>query len=183
MLVFASCSKKYEEKLIGKWITPGLFFNDDGYYRSDTLIFSKDTSLSWKFTSTLYTDNNVFRPIFTFEEEGSFTIDGRTEESPDAQKLNMKVLKRFITVKTENDTDIHAYYLDKCNSKTNVKQDISLTGCSIFPPLSVSGMLYQPVQMDASDAILLGKRRYIDHIDKEELRPKKATQRFIKIFN
>lgn len=181
IVYFVSKKKNYNKWLEGKWFTYQIYYNQDGYFRSDTVSFSiSDTSYLWDYKSILYLDQTGFSPLFELQTTGQWALNGRTESSPDLQKLDIYPKHKYVTIYTKNDTDINAYYLQYCNAETNLKKEITASGCSVFPPISETPIIYQSVQFLDHSTIAMGYDRFTQKMNIEDKRPTKTEIKFIK---
>lgn len=151
----------------GKWKSGSLEKAGEGAFVERQFRFLDEF---WQIDYTLYQDKEQQKPVFQFQGEGSYEIEGPSSKVKGAFNGNFRMSKKYITLLTDNKEEVKNYGFDIYKFKKGQKMDISETGCYFIAPVSECDKEYDIIKTDGSE-LYFGKRPMDNDISKPEKRP------------
>lgn len=124
----------------------------------------------WQVDYTLYQDHELQKPVFLFQGEGSYEIEGPSPKVKGAFNGIFKISKKYLTLLTDDKDTVKNYGFDIYKLVKGQKMDISETGCSFLPPVNEYDKEYDIIKTDGNE-LYFGKRPKDNNITKPEKRP------------
>ncbi|MDD5772008.1 MAG: hypothetical protein PHX78_00915 [bacterium] len=124
----------------------------------------------WQIDYTLYQDKELQKPVFQFQGEGSYGIEGPSSKVKGAFNGNFTVVKKYITLLTDDKEAVKNYGFDIYKFEKGKKMDISESGCYFITPVNECDKEYDIIKTDGS-VLYFGKRPADNNISKPEKRP------------
>lgn len=106
--------------------------------------FSKD---KWSINFTMFMDEAMTMPIFTFKAIGTYKIEGESEKVKGASNVIFYFDQKFVTLKTDNADVIKGFGFTSCNLTKGKETDITDSGCSFLVSKAVCGQEFDLVQL------------------------------------
>lgn len=173
-VLFTSCRVDAED-VIGEWHKKDFTYLETGVYKIDSIVLTKDKK--WEQVSIIYEQDNYLHPIFRMYTSGYWVWEGRNSLNSSFKNIRFGYEKRKITVLTKNKKLVDAFFLNLCSEKSNKEVDISLSGCSVFPPISKVPYTYQIVSI-LDKKLYLGKTSLIKYWSTPTDRPSELEKEF-----
>lgn len=124
----------------------------------------------WQIDYALYQDKELQKPVFQFQGEGSYEIEGPSSKIKGAFNGNFKMSRKYITLLTDDKEAIKNYGFDIYKLEKGKKMDISESGCSFITPVNECDEEYDIIKTDGS-VLYFGKRPADNDISTPEKRP------------
>lgn len=137
-------------------------------------IFTFDKG-NWTLKFTLGLDPNLENQVFEFRTYGSYNIIEPSSIIETAFNAEFGEDKKFVTLKTDNPQLIEAFGFASCELIPNIEKDISVSGCSLWKPVSECPIDYDLVSLDAEGNLYFGNRPADNDMCSEEKRPTSLT--------
>jgi hypothetical protein len=116
--------------------------------------FSKN---KWELNFTLFLDEAMSIPVFTFKAIGSYKADGKSDKVNGASNAIFYFDKKFVTLKTDNADVIKGFGFANCNLTKDKETEITDSGCSFLVSKSVCGQEFDLIQL-IDNKLYLGTR-------------------------
>jgi hypothetical protein len=117
-------------------------------------MFSND---KWELKFTLFLDEAMTIPVFTFKAIGNYKLDGESDKVKGASNAIFYFDKKFVTLKTDNADIIKGFGFTSCNLTKGKETDITDNGCSFFTSKAVCGQEFDLLQLK-DGKLFLGTR-------------------------
>jgi hypothetical protein len=165
--ITTSCSQNIHSQIKGEWESVQAEDLGNKSFGWREFKFSDD---NWEISFTLYLDQAMTMPVFTFRSTGTFEVLQASNDVSGANNAVFKFSKKFVTLKSTNPDVIKGFGFDQCKLETNVEKDITENGCSFLMSTAAYAQEYDLVSL--KDAYLfLGARPADGNMSTAEKRP------------
>ena len=137
-------------------------------------VFSFDNG-KWTLKFTLALDPEMKFQVFQFRTFGSYKITTPSTVILQAYNAEFEEKRKFLTLKTDNVELVKAFGLDNCDLVLNEEKDISISGCSLWKPVSECPVDYDLVTLDEKGLLYFGERPSDNDMCSSSKRPTKLT--------
>lgn len=150
----------------GQWISAHPEKTASGNFGIREFGFYKD---NWELKFTLYKNNRLTEPLFTFRTAGKFKL-AETAGDPTIYNALFQFDRKFLTIKTKDLSVLEAIGLDRCGLEFEKEKDITETGCGYLLSKKICGQEYDLVSLKAG-TLFLGTRPVSGGMCTEDKRP------------
>lgn len=112
----------------------------------------------WTLVFTLALDSALTMPVFQFRTLGTYRLDAPSVSVNHAWNAVFYETHKYLTLKTADPGLAQAFGLAACQLTPDREQDISLTGCSLWKPISACNEDHDLLAMDAAGRLYFGQR-------------------------
>jgi len=157
-----------QNKFIGKWISENPEKTATGYFGIRQFNIEKKR---WEVQSTIYLDNALKFPVFTFRARGKYFIGQSSTCVNNAKEAVFAFDKKYLTLKTNDTALIRRFELDKCNLIYLHEKDITKTGCAYLVSKAICSQEYDLISQSGY-ILYLGARPASGGMCEASKRPK-----------
>lgn len=138
----------------GTWVSVMPEAGSQGEFVERTFSFN---DRSWSLTVVVGFTPTLSAPVFKYEAEGMFEIQGSHATISNAFNADFSFTTRFLTVFVSDPALLSALGFASCGLTTGQRTDISANGCSFYPSIQACPKELDLIQHDG-DMLFLGDR-------------------------
>lgn len=146
-----------------------------GTYGTREFTFNKS---QWTLTFILALDPEMKNQVFIFRTEGNYKILDKSITVSNAYNALFIENKKFVTLKTTDPKLAQAFGFAGCGLVPNQEKDISLTGCSLWKPVSECNEDHDLLSLDKDGKLYFGQRPPDNNMCSADKRP---TQLYVPV--
>ncbi|MEO0898348.1 MAG: hypothetical protein AAFY71_18185 [Bacteroidota bacterium] len=143
------------QNLSGTYVSEGLEDWGNSTYGHRTFTFDKG---NWSLKFVLALDPEFNMPVFEFRTLGTYVVQEASTTVPEAFQTLFYEDKKFVTLLTDDPALIQGFGLASCGLQPKVEQDISASGCAIWPSVEECHEDHDLLSMDESGKLYFGVR-------------------------
>lgn len=129
----------------------------------------------WTLTFTLALDPQFKAPVFEFRTHGRYDVLGPSKVVADAYDAVFTEDAKFLTLRTADPKLAEAFGFTPCNLTPNVEQDVSVTGCLGWRPVSVCNADHDLLALTKEGGVQFGVRPRDNDLCTADKRPTTLT--------
>jgi hypothetical protein len=149
-----------------------------GTFGSREFTFSKG---KWTLNFILALDPEMKNQVFVFRTFGTYKVWDKSTKVPNAYNALFLEDKKFVTLKTSNERIIMDFGLTQCGFTKDVEKDISVTGCSLWKPVTQCNEDHELLALDNEGKLYFGLRPANNDMCSADKRPTKLNVPVVKI--
>lgn len=154
------------KQLTGKWESVTAEDAGNNMYAFRSFEFNGN---QWELWFTMYFDEEMRNPVFTFRAVGTYEI-GSASEINGANNAVFTFTKKFMTLKSSDEGVIKNFGFANCELTPNQEADISQNGCSFLQSVANYGREYDLISL-SNERLFLGARPADGNMGSEDKRP------------
>jgi hypothetical protein len=112
----------------------------------------------WSLVFDFALDPQMTQRVFTFRTYGPYQVLDRSAAEPRAFEAVFTESAKFVTWYPDNPAMIQQFGMANCGLEPGREQDISVSGCAGWPPVSACGEDHDLFGLDAAGGLLFGVR-------------------------
>lgn len=151
----AEDAKKKLQNLSGTYKDPKGVNWGRGTYGTREFTFDKG---KWTLNFVLALDPEMKNQVFVFRTAGTYKVLDKSTSVKDAYNALFLEDKKFVTIKTADQNLLTAFGLAPCGFVKDVEKDISITGCSLWKPVSECNEDHDLLYLDKEGKLYFGVR-------------------------
>lgn len=136
---------------------------------------------NWTLNFTLSFDPDQEQKIFTFRTVGTYEVLNKSKVVKGAYDAVFYEDKKLVTLHTDNPEIVQGFGFAPCNLKVNQEKDISISGCSLWKPVSECNEDHDLLKLDKDGNLYFGQRPQDNDMCSADKRPTALTPAVVKL--
>lgn len=112
----------------------------------------------WTLNFTLSFDPKGQQKIFSFRTVGTYKVLDKSKKVDGAFNAIFYEDKKYVTLHTDIPDVVQGFGFAPCDFETNVEKDISISGCSLWKPVSECNEDHDLLKLDNEGKLYFGQR-------------------------
>ncbi len=156
-----------ESDITGVWRSAKAENLKNGNFMMRVYEFDRKT---FKSSFMQFSDRSLKKPLFTFQAEGTYTVNEASNKAEGAQNAAFRFTRKTLLLQTSNKNIIQRLGFADCGLTRGAAKDISETGCASFRPIEEYRVEYDLARR-SGNMLYLGLRPDDGNMGSEDKRP------------